>query len=168
MTVTAAVVVMGAPGSGKSTIGPRLAEHLALPFVDADAMIEQREGRPITQIFVEDGEPAFRAMEEQVTAELLGEPIVLALGGGAILSAATRAALRGHRVIWLKVGVPAAVQRIGLNAARPLLLGNVRGRLVQLLADRLPLYAECATESVETDRLTPDEVLDQITSRTRV
>ena len=168
MTVTSAVVVMGAPGSGKSTIGPRLAEQLALPFVDADAVIEQREGRPITQIFVEDGEPAFRALEEQVTAELLAEPIVLALGGGAILSAATRAALRGHRVIWLKVGVPAAVQRIGLNAARPLLLGNVRGRLVQLLADRLPLYAECATESVETDRLTPDEVLDQIMSQTRV
>ncbi len=81
MTVTAAVVVMGAPGSGKSTIGPRLAEQLALPFVDTDAVIEQREGRPITQIFVEDGEPAFRALEEQVTAELLAEPIVLALGG---------------------------------------------------------------------------------------
>ncbi len=163
-----AVVIMGAPGSGKSTIGPLLAGHLGLPFVDVDAVIEQREGRAITEIFVDDGEPAFRAVEERVTAELLAEPVVLALGGGAILSATTRAALTGHRVIWLKVGVPAAAQRIGLNAARPLLMGNVRGRLVKLLADRLPLYAECATEAVETDGRTPDEVLAQITSQSRV
>ena len=141
MTVGAAVVVMGAPGSGKSTIG---------------------------QIFVDVGEPAFRALEEQLTAELLGEPVVLALGGGAILSPATRAALQGHRVIWLQVGVSAAVQRIGMNASRPLLLGNVRGRLVKLLADRLPLYAACATEAVGTDDATPDEVIAEIMSRTRV
>jgi shikimate kinase len=158
---------MGAPGSGKSTVGVLLAERLGLPFVDTDAVIESRSGRTIGEIFVEDGEPAFRLLEEQVTGELVAEPVVLALGGGAVLSAQTRAALVGHRVVWLKVGLSAAVARIGLNAARPLLLGNVRGRLVKLLADRLPLYAECATESVETDHLTPEAVVDRIVSGVR-
>ena len=131
-------------------------------------VIEARTGRPITDIFVEDGEPAFRALEEQVTAELLAAPVVLALGGGAVLSARTRAALAGHRVIWLKVGLSAAFQRIGLNAARPLLLGNVRGRLLTLLKDRLPLYEACATESVETDGLAPEAVVELIMSGARV
>lgn len=158
-----AVVIIGAPGAGKSTVGPMLASELGLDFVDVDAVIESRLGRSISEIFVEDGEAAFRATEESTTAELLAEPVVLALGGGAILSAATRAALSGHRVIWLKVGVSAAAQRVGLNASRPLLLGNVRGRLVRLMADRVPLYAECATEQVETDGLSADQVLATIT-----
>jgi shikimate kinase len=167
VSVAGAVVVMGAPGSGKSTVGALLADRLGLPFVDTDAVIESRTGRTIGEIFVEDGEPAFRLLEEQVTSELLAEPVVLALGGGAVLSAQTRAALVGHRVVWLEVGLSAAVARIGLNAARPLLLGNVRGRLVKLLADRLPLYAECATESVETDHLTPEAVVDRIVGGVR-
>ena len=79
---------------------------------------------------------------------------MLALGGGAVLSERTRQALAGHRVVWLQVTVPHAVQRIGLNEARPLLLGNVRGRLIQLLAERTPLYAAVATEVVDTDGLT--------------
>jgi shikimate kinase len=158
--VSAAVVLVGAPGSGKSTVGPLLAERLRLPFSDVDAVIEQRTGRSIAEIFADDGEPTFRALEEQVTGELLAEAGVLALGGGAILSAATRAALRGHRVIWLEVGAATAVQRVGLNAARPLLLGNVRGRLMQLLSERAPLYTEVATERVNTDHLTPDAVVD--------
>lgn len=158
-----AVVIIGAPGAGKSTVGPLLATELGCAFVDVDAVIEGRQGRSISEIFVDDGEPAFRATEEATTVELLVEPVVLALGGGAILSAATRAALSGHRVIWLKVGVSAAAQRVGLNASRPLLLGNVRGRLVKLMADRVPLYAECATQAVETDGLSVEQVLAKIT-----
>ncbi len=154
------VVLVGAPGSGKSTTGALLAERLGVPFTDVDTEIEQRAGRSIGAIFADDGEPAFRALEEQVTAELLGRPGVLSLGGGAVLSAATRAALRGHRVVWLQVSAATAVSRVGLNEARPLLLGNVRGQLIKLLAARTPLYAEVATERVETDTRSPDEVVD--------
>ncbi len=162
-----ATVLVGAPGSGKSTVGPLLAAALGRPFVDVDAVIEERAGRSISEIFADDGEPAFRAFEEQTTAELLAEPVVLSLGGGAVLSAATRSALAGHRVIWLRVNAGTAVNRIGLNAARPLLLGNVRGRLITLLAERTPLYEACATETVDTDKRTPDQVVELIMSGAR-
>jgi shikimate kinase len=158
--VSGPVVLVGAPGSGKSTTGALLAARLGVPFTDVDAEIEQRTGRSIAEIFADDGEPAFRALEEQVTAELLDRPGVLSLGGGAVLSAATRAALRGHRVVWLQVSAATAVSRVGLNEARPLLLGNVRGRLIRLLAERTPLYAEVATERVETDSLPPEQVVE--------
>ena len=158
--MSATIVLVGAPGSGKSTVGTLLAERLGAPFADVDAVIEQRTGRSIAEIFADDGEPAFRALEEQVTAELLAAPGVLSLGGGAVLSPATRAALRGHRVVWLQVSAATAVQRVGLNEARPLLLGNVRGRLMKLLAERTPLYAEVATERVETDSLPPEQVVE--------
>ena len=158
--MSAPVVLVGAPGSGKSTVGALLAERLGLPFADVDAVIEQRSGRSIAAIFADDGESTFRALEEQVTAELLGTPGVLSLGGGAVLSPATRAALRGRRVVWLQVSAATAVSRVGLNEARPLLLGNVRGRLIKLLAERTPLYAEVATERVETDARPPEEVVE--------
>lgn len=158
--MSTAVVLVGAPGSGKSTVGALLASRLDVRFADVDAVIEARSGRSIAEIFADDGEPAFRALEEQVTAELLRRPGVLALGGGAVLSAATRSALQGHRVVWLQVSAATAVQRVGLNEARPLLLGNVRGRLIKLLAERTPLYAEVATERVETDTRPPEKVVE--------
>ena len=158
--MSASVVLVGAPGSGKSTVGALLAERLGIPFTDVDAVIEQRTGRSIAAIFADDGEPAFRTLEEQVTAELLDRPGVLSLGGGAVLSPTTRAALRGRRVVWLQVSAATAVQRVGLNEARPLLLGNVRGRLIRLLAERTPLYAEVSTERVETDSHPPEEVVE--------
>jgi len=161
----AQVVLVGAPGSGKSTVGALLAERLGVPFVDVDAVIEQRAGRSIADIFADDGEPAFRALEESTTAELLQQPGVLSLGGGAVLSARTRAALRGHRVVWLQVSAATAVSRVGLNEARPLLLGNVRGRLIKLLSERTPLYAEVATEQVSTDDLAPEAVVDLLAAR---
>ena len=107
-------------------------------------------------------EAAFRALEEQVTAELLELPGVLALGGGAVLSPATREALRGHRVVWLRIGLSQAVNRVGLDTARPLLLGNVRGQLLKLLNERAALYDEVATEVVDTDHTTPAEAVDNI------
>ena len=133
------VVLVGAPGSGKSTVGALLARRLGMPFTDVDEVICERVGKPVAEIFADDGEAVFRAFEESTTAELLAAPGVLALGGGAVLSEQTRQALAGHRVIWLQVTVPHAVRRIGLNEARPLLLGNVRGRLIQLLAERTAL-----------------------------
>lgn len=156
------IVLIGAPGSGKSTVGAMLAERLGITFRDVDAVIVERAGKPISEIFTDDGEPAFRALEEQITAKLLRLPGVLSLGGGAVLSAATRAALRGHRVIWLKVGLAQCVKRVGLDTARPLLLGNVRGQLRKLLNDRAELYGEVATEVIDTDETTLAEVVEMI------
>jgi shikimate kinase len=156
------IVLIGAPGSGKSTVGAVLAEQLGVTFHDVDSVIVERVGKPVAEIFADDGEPVFRDLEEQVTAELLNRSGVLALGGGAVLSPRTRAALRGRRVVWLRVGLPAAVKRVGLDTARPLLLGNVRGRLLALLNERAPLYAEVATQVVDTDDRSPAEVAAQI------
>jgi shikimate kinase len=153
---------VGAPGSGKSTVGARLAQRLGLAFSDVDAVIESRVGKPVAEIFADDGEAVFRAFEESTTAVLLGRPGVLSLGGGAILSPVTRKALRGHRVVWLQVSAPAAAKRVGLNEARPLLLGNVRGTLIRLLAERTPLYAEVATETISTDDLGVADIVDRI------
>jgi shikimate kinase len=162
--VEGSIVLVGAPGSGKSTVGALLAERLGIPFRDVDAVIVGRTGRSIAEIFTDDGEAAFRALEEQVTAELLPLPGVLSLGGGAVLSATTRAALRDHRVVWLKVGLAQSVKRVGLDTARPLLLGNVRGQLRRLLEERAALYREVGTEVIDTDNTTPAEIVEMIMS----
>ena len=156
------IVIVGAPGSGKSTVGAMLALQLGVAFRDVDAVIVERAGKPIAEIFTDDGEAAFRTLEEQVTAELLELPGVLSLGGGAVLSPATRAALRGKRVVWLRIGLSQSVKRVGLDTARPLLLGNVRGQLLKLLKERAALYAEVATEVVDTDDKTPAQVVEMI------
>jgi len=158
------IVLVGAPGSGKTTVGRALADRLGLDFADADAVIVDRVGKPIAEIFADEGEQVFRALEEQVTAELLEQPGVLALGGGAVLSPRTRTALRDRRVVWLRVGLAAAVKRVGMDTARPLLLGNVRGRLLALLNERAPLYAEVATQVIDTDELDPAAVAERITA----
>jgi shikimate kinase len=153
------VVLVGAPGAGKSTVGKLLAAELGRDFVDVDAVIEERAGKPIGEIFVDEGEPAFRALEEATTLELLDQPAVISLGGGAVLSAVVRHALAEHHVVWLQVSAATAADRVGLNSARPLLLGNVRGRLIQLMNQRTPLYAEVSTTTVVTDDRTADEVV---------
>jgi shikimate kinase len=162
MSADGVIVLVGAPGSGKSTVGTLLAEQLGVAFADVDAVIVDRVGKPVAEIFADDGESVFRALEEEVTAELLNRSGVVALGGGAVLSPRTRTALRDRRVVWLRVGLPAAVKRIGLDTARPLLLGNVRGRLLALLNERAPLYAEVASEVVDTDERSPAEVAEKI------
>jgi shikimate kinase len=158
------IVIIGSPGSGKSTVGALLAERLGVTFRDVDAVIVGRTGKSISDIFTDDGESAFRILEEQLTAELLPLPGVLSLGGGAVLSAATRAALHGHRVVWLQVGLAQSVKRIGLDTARPLLLGNVRGQLLKLLNERAQLYRQVATEVIDTDHTTPTEIVEMIMS----
>jgi shikimate kinase len=157
------IVLVGAPGSGKSTIGKLLAAELGREFLDVDTVIEDRAGKPISEIFVDDGEPVFRALEEDTTLELLARPtVVLSLGGGSVLSTTIREALAEHYVVWLQVSAGAAADRVGLSTARPLLLGNVRGRLIQLLNQRTPLYAEVASLPVTTDSRTADEVVAAI------
>lgn len=157
-------VVVGPPGAGKTTISELLAARLGLPFRDVDDDIVALAGKPISDIFTDDGEPVFRAMEEEAVAKALVEHEgVLALGGGAVLSAATRERLRQHTVVFLNVGMAEGVRRTGLSSARPLLSGvNPRATFKALLDARLPLYREVATVEVLTDSLTPDEVADAV------
>jgi shikimate kinase len=151
------------PASGKSTVGREVAAALGIPFRDADEVIEARSGKLIREIFSDDGEEAFRAIEEDVVLESLGaDDCVVSLGGGAVLSPTIRAALVGLPVVWLEVGVATATRRAGLNQLRPLLLGDVRARMETLLAERSRLYEEVATIRLVTDRVSTTELADQI------
>ncbi|NYI04994.1 shikimate kinase [Allostreptomyces psammosilenae] len=157
------LVLVGPPGSGKSTVGRILAARYGVPFRDTDADVEARAGKPIPDIFVDEGEPHFRALEHEAVAEALaGHHGVLALGGGAVLDPATRRLLAAHRVVFLDVGVHDAVRRVGLDAPRPLLVGNPRARWRELMEQRRPLYTEVARAVVLTDDRTPDQVADAV------
>lgn len=156
------VVLVGAPGSGKSTVGGLLAKRLGADFRDTDADVEQRAGKAISDIFVEDGEERFRELErEAVRAALAEHRGVLALGGGAIQDPDTRADLRAVRVVFLEVGLADAAKRVGMTHDRPLLIGNPRTMLRKQLEARRPLYTEVATVTVATDGREPDDVADE-------
>lgn len=158
-----AVVIVGAPGAGKSTVGRRLAKRWGVAFRDSDQIVETEAGKSVADIFVDEGEAAFRVREREVIARELDDlDGVLSLGGGAVLDPDTRARLVAAPCVWLRVGVTEAARRVGLNASRPLLLGNVRGTLISLLDARTPLYEEVATWTVDTDGRTVDEVVDAV------
>jgi shikimate kinase len=146
-------------GAGKTTVGGLLAEAWGVGFRDTDQDVEAAAGKSVQDIFVDEGEQEFRARERAAVADALaGHDGVLALGGGAVLDPATRALLTGHRVVFLRVGISDAAQRVGLGVARPLLLGNVRGRVKQLIEERTPVYERLATYVVDTDGLSPEQV----------
>ncbi|WEH20444.1 shikimate kinase [Streptomyces sp. VNUA24] len=146
-------------GVGKSTVGQLLAERLGVAYRDTDDDIVAEQGREIAEIFLDEGEAAFRAIEKQaVRTALASHDGVLALGGGAILDADTRALLSGQRVVYLSMDVEEAVKRTGLNAARPLLAVNPRKQWRELMDARRSLYEEVATAVVATDGRTPEEV----------
>ncbi len=154
-----AVVLVGPPGSGKTTVGRLLADRLGVAFRDTDDDVVAAAGSSIADLFVTRGEPAFRELERAaVRAALADHDGVLALGGGAVLDPATRRLLAGHCVVLLDVGPSDAAARVGLNRDRPLLLGNVRARLRELLEARRPLYQEVATVVVATDGRAPADV----------
>lgn len=157
------VVLVGPMGAGKTTVGALLAQRLGVGLRDSDEDIVASTGREIGEIFVDEGEPRFRELERSAVRAALDEHTgVLALGGGAVLSPETRNLLQGHTVVFLDVGLADAVRRVGLGTSRPLLLGNVRGRLKALLDERHPLYREVATLTVDTSGRTPEDVVDEI------
>jgi shikimate kinase len=154
------VVLIGAPGAGKTTVGELLAAQWQEGFRDTDRDVEEFAGKAVADIFIEDGEDVFRAFEGDAVARALAEHDgVLALGGGAVLAEPTRELLRGHSVVWLRVGLADAVNRVGLSGARPLLVGNVRGQLHAMLQERAPLYQKVAHVIVDTDGRTPEDVV---------
>ena len=152
-------MLVGPPGAGKSTVGQLLAEALGVSFRDTDSDIETTAGKPIAEIFVDDGEDHFRALERAAVATALDDfDGVLALGGGAVLAAETRGRLSGHTVVYLRTELADAVKRVGLGSGRPLLTVNPRATLKYLLDQRRPLYEEVATITVATDDRTPEDV----------
>ena len=152
-------------GAGKTTVAQLLAARWGVEMRDTDDDVEASAGKEIAEIFLDDGEEHFRALERAaVTEALTGHRGVLALGGGAVLDASTRAALRGHRVVFLRVGLSDAVKRVGLGVGRPLVLGNVRARIKALLDERLPVYTEVAAFTVDTDGRSAEEVAADVAS----
>jgi shikimate kinase len=155
------VVLVGPMGVGKSTVGQLLADRLGVSYRDTDDDIVAEQGRTIAEIFVDEGESAFRAIEKAAVRRALADHDgILALGGGAILDAGTRALLAGQRVAYLSMDVEEAVKRTGLNAARPLLAVNPRKQWRELMEARRHLYEEVATAVVATDGRTPEEVTE--------
>lgn len=154
-------VLIGPPGSGKSTVAQSLARLWEVERRDTDADVESVAGKDISEIFVDDGEQAFRALEREAVAAALAEHTgVLSLGGGAILAAETQELLAnyaagGGAVVFLDVSLAAAAPRVGLNNARPLLVGNPRRQWSDLMEARRPIYERLATVTVLTDKLTP-------------
>lgn len=147
------VVLVGPPGSGKTSVGAALATLAGVALRDTDADVETVAGCTIAEIFTGRGEPEFRRLEEQAVADALDSHTgVLALGGGAVLSARTRARLTGRPVAYLSVSATTGVQRVGLATNRPLMVGvNPRATYRALLADRVPLYREVARWEFATD-----------------
>jgi len=188
------IVLIGAPGAGKTTVGAALAARLGVPFTDTDAIVEAAAGKPVSEIFITDGEPEFRRLERAAVAaalaggegtagegtageETAGEetggagtggegtagPAVVGVGGGAVMDERTQARLAGQRVVYLETGFSELAKRVGLDRARPLLIGtNPRAQLKALLEQRLPVYARLAWLTVRTDGRDPDEIAAEI------
>jgi len=163
-------VLVGLPGSGKSTIGRRLSKALGVGFLDTDMAIEQQTGRSIADIFATDGEQGFRRIEEDVVrAALADHDGVVSLGGGAVTSPGVREALAGHTVVYLEISAKEGVRRTGGNTVRPLLAGGDEAekysKFKALMAKRIPLYRRVATIRVDTNRRNPGAVVRFIVSK---
>ena len=159
------VVLIGAPGSGKSTVGAALAKELALDFIDTDQLIEEREGKAITDIFVVDGEPHFRAVELETLKHVLTlNDVVISLGGGAPISDQAQRQINSSEstVIFLDVSLATAAPRVGFNRDRPLLLGNPRAQWQALSDKRRPIYEALADVSIKVDDMSVEAIISEI------
>lgn len=157
-----AAILVGPPGSGKSTVGPLLAARLHTGFLDTDDEVEAIARKRAGDIFVEDGEQAFRAIEARVVRRALGYHGVVALGSGAVLDHDVPRLLAGQQVVYLETGFSEMAKRVGLNRPRVPVPGNPRGMLRAMLEARLPLYQDVARVTVRTDDLSPEEIADRI------
>jgi shikimate kinase len=173
--VTAAhplVILIGPPGAGKSSVGPLVAARLGVEFLDTDAEVGAVAGKPVSDIFIEDGEETFRELERAAVTGALSQDStlrvhggVLALGSGAVLDDGVVSLLAGLPVVYLSASFATVVRRIGLDRPRVVVPGNPRGRLRAMLDTRVPLYQRLAAVTVETDDLDPDELAAQITAK---
>ncbi|MEY3254442.1 MAG: hypothetical protein RJA01_448 [Actinomycetota bacterium] len=155
-------MLIGPPGAGKSSIGKSLAKRMNLNFIDTDELIENRSGKKISDIFLEDGEAGFRALEKESVLEALRQAdSIISLGGGAVLDSETQSVLREmNRVVYLEVSISNAAPRIGFNRDRPLLLGNPRQQWLSLMEHRKPIYESLAKYQVSTDNRKVNEVAE--------
>lgn len=179
----AVVVLIGPPSAGKSSVGALLAAELGVPFADTDDLVAAAAGKPVGDIFVDDGEPVFRELERAAVARVLesaGAPGasgasgasspdggVLALGSGAVLDPDVRRMIAGRPIVYLETGFAAVAKRTGMDRPRVVIPGNPRGMLRAMLEERRPVYAELATITVPTDDMAPEEVAADLAKRLR-
>jgi shikimate kinase len=157
------IVLTGPPAAGKSSVGRLLAERLGAPFVDTDAEIEAAAGKPVGDIFVDDGEATFRDLERAAAGRALtAAGAVVALGSGAVTDPGVEQMLAGQPVAYLAVGFAAIARRLGLDRPRIVLPGNPRGQLRRMLDERRPVYERLAAVTVPADELAPEEIADEI------
>ncbi len=160
------MVLIGPPGAGKSAVGPLLADRLGVGFRDTDAEVAAAAGKPVSDIFIESGEEAFRGLERSAVTTALGalrsRGGVLALGSGAVLDSGVQSLLEGLPVVYLSADFGTVARRVGLDRPRVVVPGNPRGRLRTMLGERDAIYQRLAAITVPTDDLDPGELADQI------
>jgi len=166
-----AIVLIGPPSAGKTSVGSLLAAELGVPFADTDDLVAAAAGKPVGDIFVDDGEQVFRELERGAVARGLDavgpEGGVLALGSGAVLDPDVRRMLAGQVIVYLEAGFATVAKRIGMDRPRVVIPGNPRGRLRAMLEERRPVYAELASVSAVTDDMAPEEVAADLAKRLR-
>ena len=166
-----AIVLVGPPSAGKTSVGLLLAAELGVPFADTDDLVAAAAGKPVGDIFIEDGEQVFRELERGAVARGLDafgpEGGVLALGSGAVLDPDVRRMLAGQVIIFLEAGFATVAKRTGMDRPRVVIPGNPRGRLRAMLEERRPVYAGLASVTVATDDMAPEEVAADLAKRLR-
>ena len=163
MTERPLVVLVGPPGALAGETGRVLAGRLGAPLRDTDDDVAAVAGKPVADVFVEDGEVAFRELERSAAQQALATPLaVVVLGGGAVMDPLVEEALRGHRVAFLDVGVADAGRRLGFSRERPVGIGNPRAQWLRMMDHRRPVYARVASLTVSTDGLTPQAVAERL------
>lgn len=165
------LILIGPPGAGKSSVGRQLSKALQVPFKDTDLIVEERAGKKISDIFVEEGESAFRKIEKEVVLqEIASIDGVLALGGGSILDEDVSKKLESMKphVIYLEVSISNAAPRVGFNKDRPLLAVNPRQQWLNLMEKRKPIYERLCGIKISTDNKKPSEVVSEIKELIRI
>ena len=169
--MSGAIVLIGPPGAGKSSVGELLAAELGVPFADTDAEVARAARKPVGDIFVDDGEQVFRELERGAVARGLAAvgPAggVLALGSGAVLDPDVRRMLAGQVIVYLEAGFATVAKRTGMDRPRVVVPGNPRGMLRAMLEERRPVYADLAAITVPTDDMAPEEVAADLAKRLR-